>query len=129
MTEHLRMMSGMIRDLKAAGNVLTDEQQVQDVIRSLPDSWISMKQIMTYNGNIKNFANISRHVELEAERHKATKSAALIAHVGSANQMGLSAKTKARQQGRVGLALMLPKSTRVQISTSANAVQRKIYPK
>uniref|UniRef100_A0A2N9HTH1 Integrase catalytic domain-containing protein n=1 Tax=Fagus sylvatica TaxID=28930 RepID=A0A2N9HTH1_FAGSY len=29
MTEHLRMMSGMIRDLKAAGNVLTDEQQVQ----------------------------------------------------------------------------------------------------
>jgi hypothetical protein len=32
MTEHLRMMSGMIRDLKAAGNVLTDEQQVQAVI-------------------------------------------------------------------------------------------------
>uniref|UniRef100_A0A2N9HPJ0 Integrase catalytic domain-containing protein n=1 Tax=Fagus sylvatica TaxID=28930 RepID=A0A2N9HPJ0_FAGSY len=29
MTEHLRMMSGMIRDLKAAGNVLTNEQQVQ----------------------------------------------------------------------------------------------------
>ncbi len=68
MTEHLRMMSGMIRDLKAAGNVLTDEQQVQAVIRSLPDSWISMKQIMTHNENIKNFADISRHVELEAER-------------------------------------------------------------
>ena len=32
MTEHLRMMSGMIRDLKAIGNVLTDEQQVQFVI-------------------------------------------------------------------------------------------------
>ena len=32
MTEHLRMMSGMIRDLKAAGNVLTDEQQAQAVI-------------------------------------------------------------------------------------------------
>uniref|UniRef100_A0A2N9ER04 Integrase catalytic domain-containing protein n=1 Tax=Fagus sylvatica TaxID=28930 RepID=A0A2N9ER04_FAGSY len=29
MTEHLRMMSWMIRDLKDAGNVLTDEQQVQ----------------------------------------------------------------------------------------------------
>ena len=26
MTEHLRMMSGMIRDLRAAGNVLSDEQ-------------------------------------------------------------------------------------------------------
>uniref|UniRef100_A0A2N9FZX9 Integrase catalytic domain-containing protein n=1 Tax=Fagus sylvatica TaxID=28930 RepID=A0A2N9FZX9_FAGSY len=80
MTEHLRMMSGMIRDLKAAGNVLTDEQQVQAVIRSLPDSWISMKQIMTHNENIKNFADISRHVELDAERQEATKSAALIAH-------------------------------------------------
>ena len=43
MTEHLRMISGMIRDLKVAGNVLTDEQQVQAVIRFLPDSWISMK--------------------------------------------------------------------------------------
>ena len=32
MTEHLRMMSGMIRDLKAAGNVPTDKQQVQVVI-------------------------------------------------------------------------------------------------
>ena len=82
MTEHLRMMYGIIRDLKAAGNILTDEQQVQVVIRSLPDSWISMKQIMTYNGNIKNFADISRHVELEAERQEATKSAALIAHDG-----------------------------------------------
>uniref|UniRef100_A0A2N9GY51 Uncharacterized protein n=1 Tax=Fagus sylvatica TaxID=28930 RepID=A0A2N9GY51_FAGSY len=29
MTEHLRMMFGMIRDLKVARNVLTDEQQVQ----------------------------------------------------------------------------------------------------
>ena len=32
MTEHLRMMSGAIHDLKAARNVLTDEQQVQAVI-------------------------------------------------------------------------------------------------
>uniref|UniRef100_A0A2N9ERH0 Retroviral polymerase SH3-like domain-containing protein n=1 Tax=Fagus sylvatica TaxID=28930 RepID=A0A2N9ERH0_FAGSY len=102
MTEHLRMMSGMIRDLKAAGNVLTDEQQVQAVIRSLPDSWISMKQIMTHNENIKNFADISRHVELEAERQEATKSAALIAMVGNANKMSLSVKTRARQQGRLG---------------------------
>jgi hypothetical protein len=47
MTEHLRIMSAMIHDLKAVGNVITDEQQVQAVIRSLPDSWVSMKQIMT----------------------------------------------------------------------------------
>ena len=43
MTKHIRMMSRMICDLKAAENVLTDEQQVQAVIRSLSDSWISMK--------------------------------------------------------------------------------------
>jgi hypothetical protein len=35
MTEYLRMMSEIIRDLKVAGNVLIDEQQVQAVIRSL----------------------------------------------------------------------------------------------
>ena len=58
MTEHLRMMFEMICDLKVARNVLTDEQQVQAVIRSLPDSWINMKQIMTHNENIENFADI-----------------------------------------------------------------------
>ena len=75
MIEHLRMMSEMICDLKAVGNILTDEQQVQVVIRSLPDSWVSMKLIMTHIENIKNFANISHHVELEAECQEATKSA------------------------------------------------------
>ena len=39
-----------------------------------------MKQTMTHNENIKNFVNISHHVELEAESQEATKSAALIAH-------------------------------------------------
>ena len=38
MTKHLRMMSGMFRDLKATRNVLNNEQQVRAVIRSLPDS-------------------------------------------------------------------------------------------
>ena len=72
----------MIRDLKAIGNVLTDEQQVQFVIWSLPDSWINMKQIMTHNENIKNFADISRHVEFEAEHQEAIKFVVLIAHGG-----------------------------------------------
>ena len=78
----------MIRDLKAAGNVLTDEQQVQVVIRSLLDSWVSMKQIMTHNENIKNFADIFRHVESEAERQEATKSAVFIAHVVQSKDKG-----------------------------------------
>ena len=37
---------------------------------------------MIHNENIKNFADISRHVKLEAERQEATKSTALIAHGG-----------------------------------------------
>jgi hypothetical protein len=40
--QHLRVMSSMIRELKVTGNNLTDEQQVQDVIRSLPKSWENM---------------------------------------------------------------------------------------
>jgi hypothetical protein len=39
MKQHLRVMSSMIRELKAAENQLTDEQHVQAVIRSLPSSW------------------------------------------------------------------------------------------
>ncbi|KAF5799909.1 hypothetical protein HanRHA438_Chr07g0318991 [Helianthus annuus] len=38
MKKHLREMSNMISDLKNAGHILTDEQQVQEVIRSLPQS-------------------------------------------------------------------------------------------
>ena len=39
MKQHLRAMSSMIRELKSVGNNLTNEQQVQAVIRSLPSSW------------------------------------------------------------------------------------------
>ena len=65
----------MIRDLNAAGHILTDEQQVQAIIRSLPDSWLHMKQILTHNENIKIFKDISRHVELEADRIVAKQTA------------------------------------------------------
>ena len=104
MTEHLRAMSSMIRDLKAAGNVLTDEQQVQAVIRSLPDSWVHMKQIMTHNENIKNFSDISRHVELEAERQEATRVSTLFAQGGErkANGPKRNGKGKPNRQGGAG---------------------------
>jgi uncharacterized protein YjiS (DUF1127 family) len=36
MRQHLREMSNMISELKDAGHILIDEQQVQAVIRSLP---------------------------------------------------------------------------------------------
>jgi transposase InsO family protein len=120
MTEHLKMMSGMIRDLKATRNVLTDEQQVQAVIRSLPDSWISMKQIMTHNENIKNFADISRHVELEAERQEATKSAALIAHSGQRKPNGFKRKDKGKAARQGGPSTNAPK-----VNKGANQHKRK----
>ena len=64
----------MIRELKSVGNNLTDEQQVQVVIRSLPSSWEMMCQNLTHNENIKTFDDVARHLELEAERLKAAKS-------------------------------------------------------
>ena len=42
MQQHLRAMSSMVRELKLARNNLTNEQQVQAVIRSLPSSWETM---------------------------------------------------------------------------------------
>ena len=36
--QHLREMSKMIRELGSIGHILTEEQQVQAVIRSLPGS-------------------------------------------------------------------------------------------
>ncbi|XP_044503424.1 uncharacterized protein LOC123224005 [Mangifera indica] len=68
MKQHLREMPNMIIELKKAGHDLTDEQQVQVVIRSLPDSWEHMKVNMTHNDNIRTFDDIARHLELEAER-------------------------------------------------------------
>ena len=38
MKKHLRQMSNMISELKDASHTLTDEQQVQAVIRLLPQS-------------------------------------------------------------------------------------------
>ena len=38
MRQHLMVMSNMISELRAAGHEMTDEQQVQAMIRSLPSS-------------------------------------------------------------------------------------------
>ncbi|KAI9197988.1 hypothetical protein LWI28_008112 [Acer negundo] len=73
MRQHLREMSNMICELKSAGHSLTDEQQIQAVIRSLPNSWENMKINMTHNDNIKTFDDISRHVELEDVRLEIAK--------------------------------------------------------
>ncbi|KAJ4730414.1 Gag/pol protein [Rhynchospora pubera] len=68
MREHLMTMSNMISELKAAGNNMTDEQEVQAVICSLPKSWDHMRLNLTHNDNIRKFEDVARHVELEEER-------------------------------------------------------------
>ena len=67
-------MSNMITELKSAGHILTNEQQVQAVIRSLPQSWEHMKVNMTHNISIKAFEDARHHVELEDERLEAARS-------------------------------------------------------
>ena len=48
----------MIREIKVAENNLSDEQQVQDGIRSLPNTWEQMRLNMTHNENIKTFDDL-----------------------------------------------------------------------
>ena len=56
-------MSAMVLELKAVGNNLTDEQQIQAVIHSLPDSWEQMKPNMTHNESIQKHPNEVRMEE------------------------------------------------------------------
>ena len=65
MRQHLTVMSNMISELRAAGHDMTDEQQGQAVIRSLPSSWEHMRVNLTHNDNIKTFDDVARYVELE----------------------------------------------------------------
>ena len=73
MKQHLRTMSTMIRELKAAGNTLTEEQKIQARLCSLPDSWETMLISLTQSENIKTFYDVSRHLDLEVERLEASK--------------------------------------------------------
>ena len=74
MRQHLTVMLNMISELKGAGPELTNEKQVQAVIRSLPNAWEHLKINLTHNDNIKTFDDVARHVELEEDRLLADKS-------------------------------------------------------
>ena len=103
---------------------------MQAVIRSLPDSWISMKQIMTHNENIKNFADISCHMKLEAERQEATKSAALITYGDQRKPNGFRCNDKGKAARQGGPSTSAPKVNKgLNQHKQGNVVQRKIYPK
>ena len=68
MKKHLRQMSNMISEHKEVGHTLTDEQQVQAMICSLPQSWEHIKMHLTHNENIKTLEDARRHLELEEDR-------------------------------------------------------------
>ncbi|PWA47627.1 hypothetical protein CTI12_AA497560 [Artemisia annua] len=68
MRQHLIIMSNMIAELNTTGRELTDEEEVQAVIKSLTKKWNDMKLNLTHNGNIKTFDDVSRHLELEEDR-------------------------------------------------------------
>ncbi|KAG5524052.1 hypothetical protein RHGRI_030902 [Rhododendron griersonianum] len=93
MPEHLRVMSAMIRDLRSAGNVLTDEQQILAMLRSLPDAtWDHFKLTMTHNEMVKTFNDLKCHLELEAERQDAKRgNQALVVESGQRKTIGLCA--------------------------------------
>ena len=65
MRQYLMVMSNMISELRVAGYVITDEQQVQAVIFFLPSNWEYMHVNLTYDDNIKTFDDVAFHVELE----------------------------------------------------------------
>ncbi|GAB4845003.1 hypothetical protein Ancab_040116 [Ancistrocladus abbreviatus] len=73
MRQHLTAMSNMITELISAGHALTDEQQVQVVIRSLPRSWEHMTVNLTLNDGIRTFDDVVRYLELEDDRLQANK--------------------------------------------------------
>ena len=68
-----------------------------------------MKQIMIHNENIKNFADISCHMELEAEHQEATKSAAFIAHGGQRKPNRFKRKDKGKAARHGGPSTTAPK--------------------
>lgn len=58
-------MKKLITELKIAGHVISDDQQIQTVFRSLPYSWEHMKVNLIHNKSNITFDVVSRYFELE----------------------------------------------------------------
>jgi len=86
MTEQLRTLNGIVRDLKASSQDIPEDEQALNVIRALPDAklWHDFSLVMAYNENIKTFDAILKHLEMEDERQKslAPPSVALVSRGG-----------------------------------------------
>lgn len=88
MGKHLRQMANLISELKDAGHVLTDEQQVQAVIRSLPQGWDPLKMNLIHNETIQTLSDVSKHLELEEERLESAKPNAEVHMVQASSPQG-----------------------------------------
>ena len=65
----------MISQLLSVGHILSEEQQVLEVIRSLPNNLEHLKVNLTFNDSIKTLSDVECHVEHEDERLCAAKDA------------------------------------------------------
>ncbi|KAJ4744662.1 Gag-Pol polyprotein [Rhynchospora pubera] len=102
MREHILAMSNMISELTQAGHVLSDEQQVQAVIRSLPRSWEHLRVKLTHNDNILTFDQVARHVELEEDRLSAEKAEKAAGEAMIAASMNSQRKPKKNSGSKKG---------------------------
>ncbi|KAH0651764.1 hypothetical protein KY284_031676 [Solanum tuberosum] len=95
-------MSNMIVQLKSAGHVLSDVQQVQAMIRSLPSNWEHFKVNLTHKDSIKTFSDVARHVELEDEHLGAAKTAfnAFVVESSGTKSSGFKRKKNCKRNGK-----------------------------
>jgi len=110
-------MAFMIRELKVAENNLSDEQQVQAGICSLPDTWEQMRLNMTHNENIKTFDDFLLHLELETECLEAVKANGSSYTTQSDSCRPFRSKLKNNQGGKNGNPEPAPEK--------ANSIKRK----
>ncbi|KAL7191241.1 hypothetical protein ACSBR2_023335 [Camellia fascicularis] len=83
----------MIREMKAIGNDVTDEQKFWLVIRSLPHLlWGHVKLVHMHNEGIKTFDDISRHLKFKIEHKDTNHTATLVAKVGNRKGYKLQCK-------------------------------------
>lgn len=104
MKKHLREMQNMISELSDAGHKLTEEQKIQAVIRSLPNSWEHMRMHLTHEKSIKTFLDAARHLELEEDRLASIRVNSQVHMAQSNSSSGTSSRNKKRKANGKGKA-------------------------
>ena len=99
MRQRIIVMLNMISEMKGVSHELTEEQQVQAVIRSLPNAWEHLRINLTHNDNIRTFDDVARHVVLEEDRLLADKSSRQ-AYMTESNKVGSSGTGWKKWEGK-----------------------------